>query len=175
MVILLLVAGSLYLAYVFSYLYLWTVSPQVWPKPGALPTASWPAISAALLVFSSVVLLVAARMLSSAWPIFSGLVLLATLALCAALGVEFYGQWQSGLRADRDAHGAMVFMAAFLQSQLTLPLVVFAAFTIARHGAGLLDRRRRVVFDNLSLLWHYTVAQSLLGLLLVHGFPRLAG
>ena len=41
MVVLLLVAGSLYLAYVFSYLYLWTVSPQVWPTdPAALAGCS---------------------------------------------------------------------------------------------------------------------------------------
>jgi hypothetical protein len=34
--------------------------------------------------------------------------------------------------------------------------------------------RTRVVFDNLSLLWHYAVGQGLFGLLLVHGFPRIA-
>jgi cytochrome c oxidase subunit I+III len=38
--------------------------------------------------------------------------------------------------------------------------------------AGRLDVRRRVVFDNLAILWLYTIGQSLLGLLLVHGFPR---
>ena len=53
MVVLLLVAGSLYLAYVFSYLYLWTVSPQVWPKPGQLPSSAWPLVSAVLLAASS--------------------------------------------------------------------------------------------------------------------------
>ena len=69
----------------------------------------------------------------------------------------------------------MVYMASFLQLQLVLALVVMAAFAVARRLAGMLNRRRRVVFDNLSLLWHYTVAQGLLGLLLVHGFPRLVG
>ena len=57
MVILLLVAGSLYLAYVFSYLYLWTVSPQVWPKAGQLPSAAWPLASALLLAASSALIL----------------------------------------------------------------------------------------------------------------------
>ncbi len=69
----------------------------------------------------------------------------------------------------------MISMAAFLQLQLTLALVVMAAFAGARSVAGLLNRRRRVVYDNLSLLWHYTVLQGLFGLLLVHGFPRLVG
>ena len=67
----------------------------------------------------------------------------------------------------------MVYMASFLQLQLLLTLVVMAGFAIARRVAGLLNRRRRVVFDNLALLWHYTVAQGLFGLLLVHGFPRI--
>jgi len=48
-------------------------------------------------------------------------------------------------------------------------------FTLARHLAGKLDGRRRVTFDNYRLLYHYAVGQSLLGLLLVHGFPRMIG
>ena len=87
--------------------------------------------------------------------------------------MEILAHWRAGLRPDADAHAAMVSMASFLQLQLVLALVVMAAFAIARRLAGMLNRRRRVVFDNLSLLWHYTVAQGLLGLLLVHGFPRL--
>ena len=51
MVVLLLVAGSLYLAYVFSYLYLWTVSPQVWPA-AELPSTLWPFAAAVLLLMS---------------------------------------------------------------------------------------------------------------------------
>jgi cytochrome c oxidase subunit I+III len=31
------------------------------------------------------------------------------------------------------------------------------------------------VLDNLALLWHYTVGQGVFSLLLVHGFPRIAG
>ena len=53
MVILMLVAASLYLAFVFSYLYLWTVAPQAWPQAQALPEAAWWLASAVLLVGSS--------------------------------------------------------------------------------------------------------------------------
>jgi cytochrome c oxidase subunit I+III len=59
--------------------------------------------------------------------------------------------------------------------QLTFALVIMELFTIERHAAGKLDRERRVTFDNLALLYHYTVVQSLLGLALIHGFPRLVG
>jgi len=39
--------------------------------------------------------------------------------------------------------------------------------------AAKIHARRPVTFDNAMLLWHYTVAQGLVGILLVHGFPRL--
>ena len=178
MVILLLVAGSLYLAYVFSYLYLWTVSPQVWPKAGQLPSAAWPLASALLLAASSALILFLGRAIpvaSRSSVAFAVLTTVAVLALTAELGTEIFAHWRAGLRPDADAHAAMVYMASFLQFQLVLALVVMAAFAIARRLAGMLNRRRRVVFDNLALLWHYTVAQGLLGLLLVHGFPRIAG
>jgi hypothetical protein len=45
---------------------------------------------------------------------------------------------------------------------------------MARSAAGLLTPVRRATFDNTMLLWHYTVGQGLLGLLVVHGFPRIA-
>jgi cytochrome c oxidase subunit I+III len=47
-----------------------------------------------------------------------------------------------------------------------------AAFTIARRMTRQLNATRLVVFDNFALLQAYTIAQMLLGLLLVHGFPR---
>jgi len=176
MIVLLLVAGSLYLAYVFSYLYLWTISPQVWTKPAQLPTLSWPVVSALLLASSSGLILLAGQTLSAnsrSRLAFGVLIALATVALVGGLAVEMFAQWRMGIRPDADAHAAMIYMASFLQLELTLALVVMAGFTIARSIAGLLNRRRRVVYDNLGLLWHYTVLQGLFGLLLVHGFPRL--
>jgi cytochrome c oxidase subunit I+III len=178
MIVLLLVAGSLYLAFVFSYLYLWTVSPQFWPKPAALAHLASPALSAVQLVFGSAILVVAGRVLRARSKSGRAVELsigLAAGALVAALITEVRAQWQTGLRPDSDVHDAMVFMAAFLQAQLTLPVLVMAGFAIARSFAGHLDRKRRVAFDNFALLYHYTVGQSLLGLLVMHGFPRLAG
>ena len=118
-----------------------------------------PLISAAMFVASSVLLVLAGRVLPG--------------LLVGALVLDGWAQWRAGLRPDADAHGAMVYMASFLQLQLTAAVAVMAAFAIARCLVGWLDRRRRVVFDNLSLLWHYTAAQGLLGLLLIHGFPRV--
>jgi cytochrome c oxidase subunit I+III len=59
-----------------------------------------------------------------------------------------------------------------LQLQLLIPLLIMAAFAIARRLTGQLNAIRRVVFDNFALLSAYTIAQMLFGLILVHGFPR---
>jgi cytochrome c oxidase subunit I+III len=180
MVILLMVAGSLYLAFVFSYLYLWTVSPQVWPAVEAtgLPGASWPLASGVLLVASSAAMLGAGRLLSQTFRRNAGsiaLIVLAGAALCGSLAIETAGHWQSGLRPQVSGYAAMVYLAAFLQFELVAALIVMALFLLARLVAGRVDGVRRVTFDNTALLWHYTVGQGVLGLLLVHGFPRIAG
>jgi cytochrome c oxidase subunit I+III len=180
MVVLILVAGSLYLAYVFSYLYLWTVSPQVWPSSLAagLPEWTWPVASAALLTASGAVVFAASRVLSASGRPGAGfalLVALAALALCLSLVAEVAGHWSTGLRPTTNSYGAMVYMAAFLQIELVASLMVMALFLLARMAAGRLSAVRRVTFDNTALLWLYTVGQGLLGVLLVHGFPRLVG
>jgi cytochrome c oxidase subunit I+III len=46
---------------------------------------------------------------------------------------------------------------------------------LARYAAGRVDTARRVTYDNTALLVYYTAAQGIVGLLLVHGFPRLLG
>jgi cytochrome c oxidase subunit I+III len=131
-----------------------------------------------LLVLSGTAVLAAGRVLgcrSVPGGSFVALILLAAVTLSASLILEIHGHWRSGLRADASSYGAMVYFGAFLQLELVLPLIVMAGFVLARLGAGRLDRIRRVTFDNLALLWLYTVGQGLLGLLLVHGFPRLVG
>ena len=176
MIVLLLVAGSLYLSYVFSYLYLWTVSPQVWPKPASLVPAQWPLLSAALLVASGCAALVSARTLpaqqASRLP-FTIAIMFGVSALVAALGLETWTHWRAGLNPAADAHSAMVAMSLFLQAQLAVPLVIWGLFVLARLFTGHLDTRRRAAVENLKLFWLYTAAQGLVGLLLVHGFPRV--
>jgi cytochrome c oxidase subunit I+III len=178
MVVLLLVAGALYLSYVFSYLYLCTVSPQVWPAASgqAIPSLGWPAVSGMLLLFSSAMMFIASRVLSerrlAGW-LFVPLIVFATGAMVASSGIEIVAHWETGLRANVSSYGAMVYMASFLHLELVLPLLIMTGFVLARWFAGRLNGVRRVTFDNLGLFWHYSVSQGLLGLLLVHGFPRL--
>jgi cytochrome c oxidase subunit I+III len=174
-VIVLLVAGSLYLSFVFSYLYLWTVSPEVWPRIAQLPAWPWPATSALLLLVGSGMLAFASRLLSRDLRSRAGFVLslvLGVAALAAALGVDLLGQWRIGLVPSGNAHAAMTAMAIFLQAQIIVPVAIIAGFVLARLLAGRLDAARRSAFDSMALLGHYAAGQGLLGLLLLHGFPR---
>jgi cytochrome c oxidase subunit I+III len=171
----LLVAGSLYLSYVFSYLYLWTVSPQVWPQSAALPAWPWPAASALLLLIGSGAVVLASRSLPDRRRTRGRCALLLALGLVAlvgALGVDVASHWRHGLEPSSNAHAAMIGMALFLQAQIVIPVAVMACFVLARLFAGRLDAAQRGSFDNLALLWHYGSGQGLLGLLLLHGFPR---
>jgi cytochrome c oxidase subunit I+III len=175
MIVLILVAGALYLSYLFSYLYLWTVAPQSWPSPQALPGLTWPALAAGLLAFSGGTIWSASRCLGRQSAIFALLVTAGVAALAAALGLDIWSQWRNGLRPDASGYAAMVYASGVLQLEIVAPVVVMAGFTLARLAAGRLDATRRVVFDNLALFWGYAVGQGLFNLLLTHGFPRLVG
>jgi cytochrome c oxidase subunit I+III len=174
MIVLLATAAALYLSFLFSYVYLWTVSPQHWSIE-MRPAASWPLVSAMLFAISSALVLAARALLPQATskPLFALVIVVATTALTLALVADTFGHWQAGLRPTQSAYAAMVYMNAVLQLQLVGSLIVMAGFAIARRLAGRLDQGRPAVFDNLGVLWHYTVGQALLGLLLVHGAPHM--
>lgn len=181
MVVLMLVAGTLYTSYLFSYLYIWTVAPEVWPATTGqtLPPLRLPLLAGALLIASSGLMLFASRALNQpARPqrwLFPVLLLLALLSLICSLAIEILGQWQTGLRPAENSYAALTYLGAGLQGELVIALTVMALFTLARFFAGLLNTARRVTFDNTALLWHYTVGQGVFGLVLLHGFPRLVG
>ncbi len=173
MVTLMLVAGSLYLSYVFSYLYVWTVAPEPWLTAAPTrPAAIWPAASAAFLVLSAVCMFGANRVLSRSNAAFIALVLASNAALVAALAIEVTAHWIAGLRPDASAYGALSYLASVLQLEIVAAIVILGLYTIARVLAGRLTVERRVTFEALALLSYYAVGQGLLGLLLVHGFPR---
>lgn len=180
MVVLIIVASSLYISYVFSYLYLWIVSPEIWPAAGdgpGLPKATWPVITALLVVVGASLMGAAGKWLLSpdgrelAFPLLLGL---CAISFLAALMSEGLSHWQTGLRPTDSAYGAMVYMASFLNLQVIAACTILALYAIARYVTGKLDAERRVNFDNAALLYYYAAAQMLLGLVLLHGFPRLA-
>jgi cytochrome c oxidase subunit I+III len=60
---LLLVAASIFGCLIFSYFFLWTVSPEIWPTDD-LPPLAWPAAAALLYVASSGAIALAGRRLT---------------------------------------------------------------------------------------------------------------
>jgi cytochrome c oxidase subunit I+III len=179
MVVLIVVAASLYLSYVFSYLYLWVVSPEVWSPDGAppLPAAFWPAAVAGLASASAASAFAAGRLLpapdrrSFATPLLLGL---SAVLLAAAVGLNLWSHWGTGLRPTDSSYGAMIYMGSVVDGQVVLAVVVLLGVAAARALAGRLDRVRRVSYENASLFCYYAVVQILVGLVLVHGFPRVA-
>jgi cytochrome c oxidase subunit I+III len=177
MVVLMLVAGSLYLSYVFSYLYLWAVSPKVWPPLASisLPSGAWPLTSAIALVGSAVAIAFGDRLLPrpGARSAVVPLLLFATAALLTvSLIVEIASHWRSGLRPGESSYGALVYMSSVLNLQVIATAVIMCLFTLTRSLTGRLDAVRRVTFECTALMTYYAVGQGLFGLLLVHGFPR---
>lgn len=171
MVILLLVAAALYACALFGYLFLWTVRPDVWPSAETLPVWQMAVVSMGLWLSGSAALALAGRALKAGqrwtWRV---LVLLALAVPLAAVSAEM--QAWSGFDARLSSHNAMVWLLIVLAGFLALSVALLGAFALAREACGHLDADRRVHFDNLRLLGHYTVAQSLLGSVLLHGFPR---
>jgi cytochrome c oxidase subunit I+III len=178
MVVLMLVAGSLFFAYVLSYLYLWTVSPSVWAPVGsvALPAPAWPLGSAALFIGSAACFRMGDYSLAAPGRrnLATPLLLVAGAALSVAgVAVDIAGLVFSGLSPSHSSYGAIVYLGDFLTGQIVFAVAIMACFTVARHFAGRLDRQRRITFESTALLAYYGAGQGLVGLVLVHGFPRL--
>jgi cytochrome c oxidase subunit I+III len=181
MVVLIMVSGATFACLIFSYLFLWTVSPDVGPAATGWspPSLSWGAGSAVLLALSSGAIAFAGRSLASAgttghWPVRLAL-LIAIPLLVGALVTEIYGQWQAGLRPSESGYAAVVYMVSALQGVFVAILAIMALYTLARSLTGRLNARRRATFDNTMLLWQYAVGQGLVGLALVHLAPRVLG
>ena len=167
-VVLMIVSASMYACGVFSYAYLWLVSPEVWPAE--LPALAWPLAAAACLALSSGAVGLASRSLQNAK------IVMAALAGAIVLYMIGFG---AELAAHRDvspsetAYGAIVYFIVGLAGFYGVVLAILALFVGARAWKGMVDPVRRVTFDNARLLWHYAVVQALVGLVVVHGFPRL--
>jgi cytochrome c oxidase subunit I+III len=180
MVVLILVSASIFASLVFAYFFLWTVSPEIWPVgEEKLPAFRYPLVAALLLAGSSAAIAYASCALKSArthghWPMRIAL-LAAIPLLIVALGIDLYSQWQTGLRPVESSYGAVVYTVIALQGLFVATVGVMGLYTLARSLCGLLNAERRTTFDNTLLLWHYTVIQGVVGLAVVHVFPRLLG
>jgi cytochrome c oxidase subunit I+III len=180
MIILELVAGTFFACLVFTYLFLWLVSPQYWPQGGVgLPSPGWPLGALLLYGLGSAAFIFAGRRLRATatgrdWPLRLAL-LMAVPCFFGAVGLEVWGQIETGLRPERSAYGAVVFTMSAVQAFFAVVVAIMALYTLARSLAGLLNAERRATFDNTALFWHYATGQGIVALIVVHLFPRMAG
>ncbi|HVF62441.1 MAG TPA: cytochrome c oxidase subunit I [Casimicrobiaceae bacterium] len=172
MVVLMIVAGSLYASAVFSYLYLWVVRPVGWPPAETMPAPVQGMIAVLLVASSSAAIGSANRRLALRHSPIPGIAIACALFV-AGVGVEVFNHW--AWPPSRSGYGALLWTIVGLGAFYAVVLLVMGGFAIARAAFGLIDRVRRNVFDNVRIFWHYVVAQTLVGLLLTHGFPRLVG
>lgn len=173
-IVLLAVSTSLYGSALFSYFYLWAGNPSAWPPASMLPGLGYPALSSALGIASSVLVACARRSVERDHPRAAIIALALGLAtLTGMLATE--GVAQSTLDPAGNAYSAGVWLLLVLGAFFAAVVAALTALSIARLARGRLDRERRMTFDTARLFWHYTVAQTLVGLALVHGFPRLVG
>ncbi|MGH8717616.1 MAG: cytochrome ubiquinol oxidase subunit I, partial [Burkholderiales bacterium] len=172
MIVLILVAGAIFGSLIFSYLFLWTVLPDMWPARDELSAPSYPLAAGGLLVFAGIVMAYANRALKGGRNKHLALAI-TPAALIAAFALDFTAQWQTGLRPGDSGYGAAVYMVLGLQGFFVSVVTIMAGYVLARSLCGLLTSARRATFDNTMLFMCYTVAQGLIALALVHGFPRL--
>ncbi|MGQ0655723.1 MAG: cytochrome c oxidase subunit I [Betaproteobacteria bacterium] len=171
-VILILVLGTTYACLIFSYLYLWTVKPELWPAADDLPGLPLPLIGAGCLLASSAAFAAANAALKREKSLYGAL---GTAAVLMLIGFVAEFHVHRGLSPRESSYGAVVQTFVAFNGFSTVAVCVLAGFALARRYAGLLDRERRNVFDHARLLWHYVVGQNVAGLAFVHAFPRWVG
>jgi cytochrome c oxidase subunit I+III len=180
MIVLMVVCGMIFTCLVFSYLFLWLVNPAAWPPAGTVLPDALPAWGAAVLYIAGAILVAVAsrhlrgedRRRPASVPL---LLAAAVVLLAAAPAVDLWTHLRTGLSPSAHAYGASVYGVIAYQILFVGTCLIMGIYTIARWLAHRLDSVRRTTFDNTMLFWYYTTGQGVVGLLLVYGFPRLAG
>jgi cytochrome c oxidase subunit I+III len=176
MVCLMLVSGTSYACLIGTYLFLWLVNGDaMWPPPGqGLPVAGWGLLAAGLYLGAAVAVSLARRMLGGAspWPCRLALAL-GVVLLAAGLVADGWAIWRGPIQPTVHVYGAAAWGLYVWQAFHVLVGLLMGGYTLARSLAGMLDGDRRLTMDNTWLFWLYTVGQGVVGLALLHFFPRL--
>jgi cytochrome c oxidase subunit I+III len=170
MVILLVVCGMIFLMLVFSYLYLWSQRPHLFPAPTG-GNVVLPAIG--LLAAGLVSALGAAFITKRSSGLAVGLTCLAAALLAASVLLDGMAWWSAGLRPQTDAHGALVYAFASWQAVFVAICVLMSLYVVARLVAGLLRRDQPMTMQAICLFLAYTAVQGVIGIAITRGFPSL--
>jgi cytochrome c oxidase subunit I+III len=176
-VVLILVAATFYACLVFSYFYLWTIRGDApWPPRGVpLAPLSWSAMTVGLWAASSAYIEWIHRRagsITSRPALTAALVGASMLAITASI-VAFRAADYTGVRPGAHSFGAISYTILAYQAFLLVVVLFMVAYTIARSWTGSLDAQRRLSFDTLRLLWHYTALQGIASFAVLELAPRL--
>ena len=150
-VVLLLVAAATYGSIVFSYLFLWMGSPQLWPAPDATPAPGYPLASAALLAVAAAAIAFASRALDAdARRAMAIALVVAMLAPVRGVRARSLLGPRQAISPRDSSYGAIVFALVATQGLYAVLVTVMIFYTLARAWAKRLDRVRRATFDNTS-------------------------
>lgn len=180
MVILLIVLGVMAVTLVFSYLFLWTVSPEIWPGGDREIVATPSRLAVIALYLVAIGLVIAAGYMlpesvtgTRTRPLVE--IGLAMAALVAAFLVEFRAYIEAGIRPTDDAHGAILYAAIGFQGLLVAAGLLMGGYMILRLLKGFVTAERRASFDNAALYWLFTAATGIGFAAFFHVFPWAAG
>jgi cytochrome c oxidase subunit I+III len=174
MVVLLIADASLTLCIGFSYLFLWTARPAVWPPDGSEVPGLLGALLVLALVAGAHALFEAAERVNRRDRRPAAAACLAGAAALAALAVRAGWGWLDGLGIDPTEHGYGAAVHATLGwSALHLVLGgVMALWCLARLALGMIDSWRCLTLRVCVLWWRFTTPVAAFALLLVAGFPH---
>ena len=176
MVCTMLVSGTAYACLIGTYLFLWLVNGDaMWPPAGqGLPAPGWGFVALALYGGAALALVTASATLGDGRGWTHRLALLAGLGLLTAgMLADGWALWLGPIWPTLHAYGASAWALFVWQAAHGLIALLMGAYTLARSLAGKLGGQRRLTLDNTRLFWLYTVCQGAVGIVLVHGFPRL--
>jgi cytochrome c oxidase subunit I+III len=168
MVVLLTVSGMIFLMLLFSYVFLWSHRPELWPAPPALQTF-W--ICSALCVAAIIAGDTARRIYQRSTR--AALICAASGAgaLCASWLVSFNDWRTMGVDPQLTSHNALVATFLAWDSLFAVIVLLMALYLAVRLVFGLLVKARPATMESVSLFTTYTGAQALIALVITRLFP----
>ena len=175
-------------SFVFSYLFLWTARPALWPPLGGpLPMLVEPAIAGLAAVAAWLLFRRAERIVRDSgghvhgpprhrrfgWRARAAL-MLAAAGTAAAVGAVVAVRWILGIAPDHTAtayFAAVWVVVGWTVMHLGIGLVM-SLWCLARLGLGLIDDWRCLTLRVCTIFWGFTAVATLLTLTVVAGFPH---
>ncbi|PVM70972.1 cytochrome ubiquinol oxidase subunit I, partial [Caulobacter radicis] len=167
MVVTLVVGGMVLAMSVFSYVFLWSRSPDTWRPP---PDTTSLAVATASAIGGGALALLARRQLGRPW-LATAMVIAGGALLGLAFGVDL-SSWRSiGLSPQASAQGAIVHAILAWQGFFVAVAAIMALYVLLRRLYGYVGPDRPATIELVGLFLAYTAGQGLVGLYVTRLFP----